>query len=96
MKTPINTHPNIDYHESGDAKGPYGGDPYFRGPFMNPLAYYSPKQPIIKKVIYVSGQENIKRPESIEFQTSIFMIVFIFFIIILAALVFLKNGYPFF
>jgi hypothetical protein len=40
--------------EFSGAKGPYGGDPYFRGPLMNPLPQYN--YPNIKQRIYVRNE----------------------------------------
>jgi hypothetical protein len=43
---------SIEIGEFSGAKGPYGGDPYFRGPLMNPLLPY----PNIKHRIYVTNE----------------------------------------
>jgi hypothetical protein len=58
MTTPMTTNPSgveeDEIIEFRDGKGPYGGDPYFRGPLMGPLPQYN--YPPIKSHIYVSNQ----------------------------------------
>jgi hypothetical protein len=62
MTTPMTTKPgggDIEIEEEEiiefkGAKGPYGGDPYFRGPLMTPLPQYN--FPNIKPRIYVNNE----------------------------------------
>ena len=56
MTTPMTTNPGgvEEIVQFRGGKGPYGGDPYFRGPLMQPLPQYN--YPPIKSRIYVSAQ----------------------------------------
>ena len=58
MPNPMTTNPGgiIEVDEMSEfsgGKSPYGGDPYFRGPLMNPLP-----QPNIKSRIYVNNHQT--------------------------------------
>ena len=91
MPNPMTTNPSglvEDDEEFAGAKGPYGGDPYFRGPLMSPLP-----QPYIKSRIYVNNQLPTQPPTNIQ-PTHINYILYIIIAIIISlgilALLFLK------
>ena len=96
MTTPMTTNPGgvEEIVEFRGGKGPYGGDPYFRGPLMGPLPQYN--YPPIKSRIYVTQtsaptQEPITTMPQLIQPTPINLYIIVAIIISIAILVLLLR-----